>query len=898
MRWMTTVLACGLAAGLACVSVSPDPSPTPSAAPAPTPAPTTEPVSKGDGVWSIAFDASEVGALSSVWGTGPDNVFVVGGTFGQGEVYHYDGSVWRGMVVPAVQMLVWVFGFAPDDVYAVGVGGGVIHFDGTAWTALDSVTSEDLWGVWGTSPQDLWIVGGTVGDGEPVLLHFDGENFTPHDVPENDLEASALFKVWGIGSKVYAVGANGLIIERADGVWRRIDAGPQATEDFVSLWGTSEANIVVVGGRTNAQIAQFDGTQWTTLRPFGRPGMNGCFIDDPEFAVIGGATGWVGRYTPSADTPVEEDSPALDDIHAVWGDGAGRYYAVGGQFRAPFRGVALVRTPTEIDIVPGRPIPPRGECTSHADCDDAVLCTTDQCLKAVCVNTPLECDDGDPCTQDRCNQGVCENLALNCDDFDPCTVDICSLGLCFSFPMDCDDADGCTQDACNNGVCVYTPTVCNDGNLCTVDSCAAGACVYSPLLCNDSNACTVDSCLNGVCVVAPKNCDDGNGCTADGCAGGVCTHVSTCGLDEICADGACVPAPDCFEDEDCDDGDPCREHACVEGECQYAAIVCDDEDACTVDACVQGACVFTPQTCDDGNACTLDACVGGACAFTPVVCNDGNACTTDVCVGGNCVFTPVVCDDGNACTSDACVGGNCVFTPVVCNDNDACTTNACVGGSCVYTPIPGCGCTVETDCDLGKNCVSGVCTAASGPDLEIGMGAVSRGCIRPPYARLVYGGEMPICEGFQGFTDVLPEVRVTGFPAGAQVQVRGRLAYVGGSTCTNNAGCPQGQTCNKLPPTAATGVCGPVGGHAMVNGTLTDIGDGAGQFTNFGLIIFDVATAFDGANVVFTMQVVQAENESTSATQTLDVTLRRRGICLNDTQCPEGHSCNGNYCIP
>ncbi|MCH7995249.1 MAG: hypothetical protein IIB57_12510, partial [Planctomycetes bacterium] len=184
-------------------------------------------------VWRHAFDASLSGALSAVWGNSPDDVFVVGGTPEQGEIYHYDGAVWRAMRVPPVPLLVWVYGFGSDDVYAVGVGGGAVHFDGSTWTALNSGTDEDLWGVWGQAPDDIWIVGGNVGQGDPVLLHYNGAEFTALATPSNDRNASSLFKVWGIGSKVFAVGERGLIIQYENGDWFQVPAGPDADEDFV-----------------------------------------------------------------------------------------------------------------------------------------------------------------------------------------------------------------------------------------------------------------------------------------------------------------------------------------------------------------------------------------------------------------------------------------------------------------------------------------------------------------------------------------------------------------------------------------------------------------------------------------------------------------------------------------
>ena len=186
--------------------------------------------------WSEAFDTSAAGSLSGVWGTGPDDVFIVGGTEAQGEVYHFDGTEWSAMAVPEGQgLLVWAYGFGPDDVYAVGVNGAMVHYDGSAWTAIETGTDADLWGVWGTAADSLWIVGGdpdtdNCGDGEAedeqtCLWSFDGTALTPYALnkKENDRGASSMFKVWGIGDLLFAVGQKGLMLQNSGGEWSRDD---------------------------------------------------------------------------------------------------------------------------------------------------------------------------------------------------------------------------------------------------------------------------------------------------------------------------------------------------------------------------------------------------------------------------------------------------------------------------------------------------------------------------------------------------------------------------------------------------------------------------------------------------------------------------------------------------
>lgn len=298
--------------------------------------------------WTEAFDTSTAGSLSGVWGSGPDDVFIVGGSENGGEIHHFDGSTWAPMSLPdGVPLLVWVYGFGPSDVYAVGIEGAVVHYDGAVWTALDSGVEQDLWGVFGFTADEVWIVGGDVRDGEPVLMRFDGETFEPTVIgaEENPREASALFKVWGIDGQLFAVGQSGWVLEYDGGAWARRAGGAEANQDFISLWGTAADNIVVVGGRGNGRVAEWDGSELATLAPPGLGGINAVFMNEPGVAHIGGSFGYVGTYDLATDEVTAEDAPpGADAVHAIWGDGQGRHYAVGGSFLPPHRGMAWTRT--------------------------------------------------------------------------------------------------------------------------------------------------------------------------------------------------------------------------------------------------------------------------------------------------------------------------------------------------------------------------------------------------------------------------------------------------------------------------------------------------------------------------------------------------------------------------
>lgn len=194
-------------------------------------------------------------------------------------------------------------------------------------------------------------------------------------------------------------------------------------------------------------------------------------------------------------------------------------------------------------------------CTSDAECDDGVACTTDVCESAgdmsgtqECHHHPVDaaCEDGNLCTTDTCTAQGCTSGPRDCDDGESCTADSCDPLLGCQHVLDCDDGVDCTDDYCdgagnmsNEMVCHHDPVdaACDDGDACTTDACTLGDCVNEPIDCDDGDACTIDACAAGSCGSTPVDCDDGDACTIDGCADGVCT----CAFDTGCTPQACTP---------------------------------------------------------------------------------------------------------------------------------------------------------------------------------------------------------------------------------------------------------------------------------------------------------------------------------------------------------------------
>lgn len=293
--------------------------------------------------WTDA-DLPDGVSWSTVWGTSSEDVWVGGGDADGARLVHFDGATWDEATLPEAGLVAWVHGTATDDVWAACRGGDVLHFDGEAWAAVESGTDDDLWGVCGTE-QERWFVGGTVDAGDPLLLHHDGSTFTPSRPTgdANPKQATSVFKVWGAGTTVFAVGQHGAVWRQRGAAWEAVSAGPDADEDLIALWGTSDDRIYAVGGRNTPRTAAWDGSTWSTDKPPPaevRP-LSAVFARGEDEVLVGGLYGYLATWTPSQGT--FEAFPVATDvgIHATWCAQDAACFAVAGTFTTPHRGAVL-----------------------------------------------------------------------------------------------------------------------------------------------------------------------------------------------------------------------------------------------------------------------------------------------------------------------------------------------------------------------------------------------------------------------------------------------------------------------------------------------------------------------------------------------------------------------------
>jgi hypothetical protein len=280
-----------------------------------------------------ALDHEEpAGVLLSVWGTGPRDVWAAGGQAGAGIALHFDGASWQPVDTTFPALLWWVYGFAPDDVYAVGERGIIVHYDGRNWTRVESGTDRTLYGLWGSSGADVWIVGGDAGGapGSGVVLRGGRAGFRPVELPPA-LVPDAFFKVYGITSDVVVVGRAGTIL-RYDGSHWRGDEVP-TRRPILSLWARGPDDLYAVGGQDVGEILRFDGLRWSPADGLGTlPGLSGVFTAPGHPVIAVGSDATIVEVDAQGASS-RTRAPGVDPrhvLHSVWGDGEGTAYAVGG----------------------------------------------------------------------------------------------------------------------------------------------------------------------------------------------------------------------------------------------------------------------------------------------------------------------------------------------------------------------------------------------------------------------------------------------------------------------------------------------------------------------------------------------------------------------------------------
>jgi hypothetical protein len=273
--------------------------------------------------------------MLSAWGTGPGDVYVVGGPLGDSGftaiAVHYDGAAWTKLDPGGPASFWWVSGSGPRDVWMVGEQGRVTHWNGASFTEHPPLTTATVWGVWAASPTDAWAVGGTPegGTAQPndLVFHWDGAVWTRETLPGPPLGRS-LNKVWGTASdNLYAVGESATIWHRRGTTW--VQEQNPATSNLFTVYGCNATDVYAVGGQ---DVLHSDGSgTWAAVSVSLGNSVNGVTCKPDGAALLVGYGGLKQRLVNGrwiSDFSIEPYA----DLHGSWADKDGAFWAAGGDF--------------------------------------------------------------------------------------------------------------------------------------------------------------------------------------------------------------------------------------------------------------------------------------------------------------------------------------------------------------------------------------------------------------------------------------------------------------------------------------------------------------------------------------------------------------------------------------
>lgn len=267
------------------------------------------------------------GIYRSLWGSSPDDLYLVGSGDGSARALHFDGEGWS--TVAALDGVAGRFevvgGSGPEDVY-VGGGGGIhdspeslFHFDGTSWEEVERAANEDYGFVdsWTAPTGEIYLAGHRglfvrAEAGELLEIHHAG---TPY-----------LHDVWGAAnSDVFAVGSAGTILHYDGDGWNPVESGTD--RDLLTVWGTGPETVLAAG--SDGTVLYFDGA-WRQLPQAGTGDVFAVWglAEDDLFAAVADPHDERGRilhfdgtdWRPSPMSPPQDkDLSFSTDIRAFWG---------------------------------------------------------------------------------------------------------------------------------------------------------------------------------------------------------------------------------------------------------------------------------------------------------------------------------------------------------------------------------------------------------------------------------------------------------------------------------------------------------------------------------------------------------------------------------------------------
>lgn len=298
------------------------------------------------GQWEIV-DAGLPAALIAIWGSGVDDIWVVGADSEDGigpMVLHRDHGRWSRINTGRTGDLWWVFGFDEGPIFMGGENGMILRQDGDLMKLMETPGRATVYGIWGVSPDDLWAVGGNVIDGGFVWRYTGEKWFELRELPEEIKANHSMFKVWGNTNDVWIVGTGGVILNYKNGTL--LEQSGITNRTLFTIHGNNDIAITVGGSGEQGKILEFQENVWKEVSPKETPHIIGIRVKG-EIGYAVGIRGTVLKRDNNGWRKVNTGINLSEAFHSVWIDPEGGVWAVGGKVLAPplVDGVMIYRAP-------------------------------------------------------------------------------------------------------------------------------------------------------------------------------------------------------------------------------------------------------------------------------------------------------------------------------------------------------------------------------------------------------------------------------------------------------------------------------------------------------------------------------------------------------------------------
>jgi len=227
--------------------------------------------------WSAGWKYSP-GPGHSVWGSGPNDVWMVGWREGLGpNVVHFDGLQWQEVELELDNFVpVGVTGSGPEDVYMVAQDGRLLRLQ-DSWQ-LDQVVLPDA-SILAVSPGQVIVVG-------------EGEHYMQRST---------------------------------EGTWQTLQLPISAS--LAAVTGTGPDDVFAVGNA--GVVMHYTGETWTLLSSPTSADLTGVISTEPGVAIAVGTDGTVWHLS-TEDISVLPAPPGGVNLGGVWATGDTQIFAISG----------------------------------------------------------------------------------------------------------------------------------------------------------------------------------------------------------------------------------------------------------------------------------------------------------------------------------------------------------------------------------------------------------------------------------------------------------------------------------------------------------------------------------------------------------------------------------------